>query len=94
MIISVTQEDIDLGKAMLCNECPIALAAKRVFPEATGIRVYNHAIIVKQGTAYDKYLLPTRASTFIHNFDLGGRHAVGPFEFETDLEERIDYHEG
>ena len=88
MIISVTQEDIDLGKAMLCNECPIALAAKRAFPDATGIRVYNHAMYVESGPVYSEYVLPERASNFIYNFDFGGRNAVEPFEFEPIMRER------
>lgn len=89
MIISVTQEDIDQGKAYLCSECPIARAAKRALPDATGIRVYNHALFVEEGPIYDKYALPERASTFVYNFDMGGPHAVSPFEFICELEERI-----
>lgn len=80
--ISVTQDDIDEGKPGHCNHCPIAIAARRVFPGMT-VRVWDLLTtfgIVKVGY----YRMPPEACDFIRNFDRGPSWRVQPFTFEIE----------
>lgn len=76
--INVTQEDIDAGLPIKCIQCPIALAAKRVFGHEVSVAAtYIHDI--KSGY----YDLPRAAVDFVAAFDKG--RTVTPFSFEVQL---------
>ena len=80
MKISVTQEDIAMGRRMDICECPIALAMRRCGmedPAVDGWVAYRSAHDSK-GAA-----LPDSARRFVQRFD--GLESVSPFEFEVDL---------
>lgn len=83
VLIAVTQEHIDNGKAMSCGACPIALAAKEVFVEGLEIAVGIDCIGV------DTYFvdLPDVARRFVRAFDDG--KFVRPFTFEIDVPRRL-----
>ena len=79
--ITVTQADIDDGRANGCSDCPIALSTNRAYPDSyvlVGIR----AIIV---TDHDRgsrvYDMPDEACEFVRLFDDGQRELVKPFTF-------------
>lgn len=75
MKISLTQDDIDNGLPDDCEDCPVALAIKRVNPDAY-VTAYSHEITIDRV----KFEVPLSVSVFINNFD-DGRH-VKPFEFD------------
>ncbi len=74
--VTVTEEDIKNGKPMLCTECPISLAAQRVFPSdrvATG----GSAMFINGSM----FFIPKEAMEFIMKFDEDKK--VEPFTFEA-----------
>lgn len=79
MKIKVTQEHIAKGKPQRSEWCPIALAAKDVFPqEIVVVSPYDLQVIAEQRDRY--WHLPAQVRQFIKDFD-GGR-PVEPFDFE------------
>lgn len=75
MIIRVTQEHIDKGKAGLCSLCPIALALKDAgFKDSWAgsgtLKNNKNTICITPQSCYD----------FMVHFDAGD--LVSPFEFE------------
>ena len=83
MIIKVTQEHIDKGKANSACECPIALAmisAGFIGVLVDGVHIYVGLWLM--GGKVSKSHTPTSARMFIHKFDL--RESVEPFEFNLD----------
>lgn len=86
--VCVTQEDIDKGIKEDVNNCAVALAVKRLFPEDRNVYVENPGIDING----EFYLVPKHIEEFINNFDNG--LPVEPVEFdmcEKDYEE--DYEE-
>jgi len=83
MKIQVTEDDILLGVQGDCKECPVANALNRIFPDAKIISVidFSAIMLLKDGST-KSYSLPSIASDFIHNFDMGRK--VYPFEFEIE----------
>lgn len=84
--ISVTQADIDAGKAGDCGLCPIALAAKRAFPDKfPAVSAYNLYLDSEPGKDDGEAIpLPVRATEFVVDFDRG--HPVGPVEFTVRID--------
>jgi len=79
--INVTENDIRQGVPEDCNQCPIAIAALRVFPE-TEIRVGDMIEVYPlNGDDEEWYDLPDSALEFISDFDDG--KDVHPFSFEA-----------
>jgi hypothetical protein len=81
--ITVTQEDINDGKAGNCTLCPIALAAKRAFPDIFPVvggyyLVLDSAPGTEDGELVD---LPYEARQFVQSFDFG--RPVEPFSFKV-----------
>lgn len=97
--ISVTQDDIDNGKAGSRVDCPVALAACRVFNRTirVGLTVlyivddanwHNLAATRARELAVAHYHLPDAAIDFINRFDAG--NDVAPFEFALSDADRHD----
>ena len=82
MIIKVTQEHIDKGKAN--SRCPIALAI--ISAGFIGVLVDEVYIYIdgclREGK-YSRFVTPIAVRMFIHKFDL--LESVEPFEFNLDL---------
>jgi hypothetical protein len=74
MIISVTEDDIKMGKVGDCQFCPVALAVKR--NTARPITVGSDILDVDQVSHW----LPLEVVDFIEDFDSG--LLVDPFTFE------------
>lgn len=82
MKINVTQLDIDYGVQSSCRSCPIALATKRLYPDAVWVHV-GAAIHVSDGHGNHLiYKLSDDAVVWIQHFDCGD--VVEPFSFEVD----------
>lgn len=79
MLIQVTQEDIDKGRAKAVCDCPVALAIKR----ATGYKWVVFGSVAQDLMCTQRVALPAYASAFIINFDLNIKGK--PFEFELPL---------
>lgn len=75
MKIQVTSTDISRGKKAKACQCPIGLAARRVFKER--VIVDSDGCHLMGG---GRYSLPKEAQNFISRFDKG--EPVEPFEFE------------
>lgn len=78
-IVNVTQADIDAGKELDCEACPIALAVSR----ATGRKMVVARGEVAQCGGSWEVKLPRIAVNFVDRFDAGER--VVPFSFVIDL---------
>jgi hypothetical protein len=97
MKITVTQQDIDLSKAMFYNNCrhgpcPIERAFLREGIQATvGISIMNIS-----GEFPDKYgfkrpfiqmMTPKEFGNFVYDFDHGDKRNCKPFSFEFEMPE-------
>lgn len=88
MKIQVTQEDINTGVAGHCGRCPVARAARRAVPTATGVVVsattirfwYQDTEGADRNVVYD---LPRKVSQAIDQFDSSG--FMVPLEFTLDV---------
>lgn len=87
MKITVTQEDLNVGRPNHCWYCPIARAANRalgITPTtefSTGCEVTPwHIVVLRDGKITVKYRLSDYARQMVRNID--GNIPVGPFEFE------------
>ncbi len=78
MKIEVTADDIANGKPGFSCECPIALALRRLFPDAGHIEVEMADVHID----YDMVELPDEARDFIEHFD--AEDEVSPFSFEIE----------
>lgn len=85
MIVSVTQEDINLGMRHNCYHCPIAKATQRNYAHPNYVRIDSGTLTVfsKVSMQEHTYHLPWNAMTWIAKFDSG--QEVKPFEFELDV---------
>jgi hypothetical protein len=81
--IKVTAEDIAAGEKFDCFRCPVALAATRVLPVGTALRVKTHALVF-WNPDYREANLPAIARYFIEDFD-NGEDFVAPFSFNLDV---------
>ena len=79
MKITVTQDHINKGYRFNTDRCPIALAVREKFPNAT-VSVTNQDIHVKKWFLR-RYNLPKEAIHFVYDFD--NRLSVQPIEFEA-----------
>jgi hypothetical protein len=85
-VIQVTQEDIDRGWARDCGKCPIALAAKRAFPDARYVSVTGDIeMSFGPGRRVQAWSMPDLAIFFMDDFDKGNK--VTPFTFTAQLME-------
>ncbi len=91
LTITVTQRDINVGKAFECHACPIALAARR---ELRRHGFVNNLVAVggrikvktrRAGTEVGRYNVPSEASQFMATFDHEGPTKVQPFAFTARL---------
>lgn len=78
--VSVTQQDIDIGKRVSGGACPLALALTRAC--GGDCWVYGFGIAEIGGQQFG---MPEEATAFVLNFDCG--HAVQPFEFDLEVPE-------
>lgn len=80
MLIKVTQEDIDLGEKLNCNECPVARAMSRAFDckISTSSCYYRKEDKIK---IHNIHNLPVIVQNFIEKFDTALN--IEPFEFEV-----------
>lgn len=72
-LITLTIEEADIKSGLSCDrfQCPVALAAKRVFPYAIRIDVDGSQIRVHRPDKTVVYHLTGEASRFIYCFDQG-----------------------
>lgn len=81
--ISVTAEDIADGRRGSCTKCPIALAIRRLFPDAGSILTGpNHLRMLCRSRGWQA-CTPPIAVGFIEAFDRG--LPVEPFTFTADF---------
>lgn len=87
--ITVTQKDIDEGKAVDCDKCPIALAISR----ALGYHVsVTRSLAFIRGNEKFNAKIPDEVGQFIRYFDLFGKDngwstgTIKPFTFELDIQ--------
>ena len=82
----VIQQDIDQGTRKVCETCPIALAAIR--SSVVNPVIFSTEIWYTIGKGLDrsrcKSPLPTEASRFIEDFDMG--LPVKPFTFSIEVD--------
>lgn len=82
--ICVTDEDIENGDRKDGRWCPIALAAKRVFPDLTDLFVGEHTLYYDGLMGKRKVSLPLEASNFVKAFDtVFPRQTPEPFCFDV-----------
>ncbi len=81
--INVTQEDINSGIRQQCLHCPVAIAAKRIFPNKCISVVPAHIRVGKN--EFDNgilYKLPDDVAQWITDFDWKHNFNPEPFSFE------------
>ena len=85
--ITVTQEDIDHGtevvhieKGDVCHTCPVALAARRIWPYAA----VTYASILPGGRGRISHAIPLPGSVLKWIFAFEMKDEVKPFEFEVE----------
>ncbi len=77
--IEVTKEDIQKGKPLKCNTCPIARAIRRVVGKKRVAVLYGY---IKVGNKYAYVSKPNMVEKFIDNFDSAdSRRYCRPFSF-------------
>ena len=78
MKIEVTKRDIQKGRRRNADDCPVAMAMKRVFrrPVLVGTTIYS---IKRNGEWSEGLKLPERAGRFVRAFD--ACEEVRPFSF-------------
>jgi hypothetical protein len=81
--IDITAEHISSGRAKDCERCPIALALKVAFPEASEIHVWGASASVVFSDDIHCLLLPESALQFIREFDRTG--SSQPFAFTAEM---------
>lgn len=92
MIIKVTQDHIDWGKANSCIHCPIAIALRDYYsPISKTFGVDTGFVHIKPWTDKIKICeLPKEAQSFISNFDSYDENPYKtppkPFEFHLSAE--------
>lgn len=79
MKIEVTAEDIRRGKKISIRTCPIALAAKRIFPDKS-----VHACLGRIDIGKKRFLIPKFVADWMTRFDKGEK--VEPIEFELNYD--------
>lgn len=78
--ISVTERHIENGEKDSCFNCPIALAAREVFPAHSLPEVTLNFLWIKLEDRTERYFtLPEEAKEFVIGFDTGKE--VKPFTF-------------
>jgi hypothetical protein len=90
LTINVTTDDIAAGERGSCRNCPVALAALRVLPGRSEVRVRPRELSVAAlgpafagGSRHFTADLPATAWVWISDFDDG--EPVLPFRFEVKL---------
>lgn len=80
--ITVTAQDITSGQRCKSHECPVALAASRVFDAYVAVGVNRLSVYFGDGLAAH-YALPRAAMRWIDEFDseTGSRQYIQPFSF-------------
>lgn len=81
MIISVTEEDIALGKKGRYRGCPVALAATRATGHEVGVT--HDTIDIQMEDERIEIITPAEAKSFIRRFDHG--KPVKPFTFTLSI---------
>jgi len=79
MKVSVTQDDIDNGQPFEPGCCPVAIAVKRLCPNAREVWVGGVIDVDRQ-----RFKFPEEVRIFISHFDTGIK--VQPIEFEATEE--------
>lgn len=84
--ITVTQEDIDKGRRESSCNCPIALAARRVFVnDSVRVSPFDLVLYAKDDEEVRYRMLPQEAARFIEQFDHQGPTQVKPFSFTVEV---------
>ncbi len=84
--IKVTQSDIFRGAKMECDTCPIALAVRRVMPQAN-VQVTPYSIVFGY-KLHNQIPLPEIARNFIRRFDAGDEMEES-FTFNIEMAQGI-----
>jgi hypothetical protein len=88
VVVSVTDEDIRLGKPKDGTCCPVALALRRAFPGVSVLDLdQDEAEILFDNGDSLTLDLPPDAGHFVNQFDRHGPGAVAPFSFDLEVEE-------
>lgn len=86
--LSITQEDINLGKPGECSKCPVALALKRAVPIATFLEVDTRTIYFHEPPNLRWFAYtPGTVDAFIQTFD--NRKPVAPFQVTLEFQETV-----
>ena len=83
--IRVLATDIKNGERQHSQACPIALAVRRRFPDASEVTVSTEVMAFYLKGRTHHAALPSIARFFINEFDAG--HPVAPISFELELED-------
>jgi hypothetical protein len=84
LLLKVTAEHISRGVPGNRCKCPVALALKVLFPDATTVEV-DSVRLVAAGDSGELLYRPTPALVrdFVNDFDMG--HKVEPFEYPLSV---------
>lgn len=83
-IVEVTKEDIVQGCREDSENCPVARATLRTFPEFSGISVYEQEVVADYLGWTRKNPLPEEVTKRIRGYDQG--EAMQPFSFELKVD--------
>jgi hypothetical protein len=86
--VDVTRDDIDQGYAPPSTGCPLALAVRRVFPDALVVAVRVHNVGVWFDGDWRDYPLPRWVAK--HQMDMIANRPVEPFQFWVGDGDRIN----
>jgi hypothetical protein len=86
--VNVTRADIDQGYAPSSTGCPLALAVRRLFPDALVVAVGVHTVGVWSDGEWRDYLLPRGVAK--KQMDMIAKRPVEPFQFWLGDDDRID----
>ena len=75
--LEITEDDIRKGLLKMADSCPIAFAAKRMFPDAEQIYVWSsHVFVCVEGKPALTYGLDTNGIDLMRRFD--GGESIAP----------------
>ncbi|SRR5260221_9150024 len=95
-VINVLQEDIDNGSTQSPTRCPVARAIRRTLPKSDAVVGSREADLTVTKTTFFFFKrdvrkfcvkLPSKAKSFIINYDAYGKKDthVKPFNFELEV---------
>lgn len=81
--VDVTQEDIDRGHRLECEECPVAHALRRSLPTLRQVVVGRHYVTLGLASGTLTPESPEGVRAWVDAFDRG--EPAGPFSFTLEL---------